>query len=309
MNTLPGGQTGEHVFVPITAEQAQAAYEIENEGIPRLSQELGVSALNTNVIHIGVVEKQDSNGVATIEYIDLNPDDFGMNLSQSDELHQHYQEMQNEGFTRAAIENGSIHVEVSEKDTTRAQRIFSPPVAKKSDSQQRSYDSLFDSEAGTRFSVEDAAVRSGEGRSVTEQSVAEAKSMLQQALLADKDLKGIIESTTGKSAADETIVDELRTNPDLRVAVGQHFIERIKDLYQIMPERVRRNSQKNPGSKGYEDMPSVLSSREYAALMALSMIDGTFNAARADTETYDFTTDSGVGQHRYAARQVLTARR
>ncbi|MBC7746562.1 hypothetical protein H7Y40_01115 [Pedobacter sp.] len=50
-----------------------------------------------------------------------------------------------------------------------------------------------------------------------------------------------------------------------------------------------------------------MTSREYASLLALSMLDGTFKAARAAHDPI-FIGKSGVvelGQHRYAAHLLL----
>ena len=65
-----------------------------------------------------------------------------------------------------------------------------------------------------------------------------------------------------------------------------------------------RNEQKNINYTGY-DYPNV-SSREAVALIALSMLDGTFKRTPHDPVEIDEITESVVrGQHRWTAANIL----
>ena len=63
---------------------------------------------------------------------------------------------------------------------------------------------------------------------------------------------------------------------------------------------------KSANSDGYEHIGKMLSS-EYVAVLMLSMLDGSFDANRADTTCSHHNKDgsNGYGQHREAAMHVL----
>lgn len=72
-----------------------------------------------------------------------------------------------------------------------------------------------------------------------------------------------------------------------------------------IPERVVCNSQKRPSTRGY-DVVTDLSSREYAALLALSMLDVTYKPKRTTSDPIDILAGEVMrGQHRFAAIELL----
>jgi hypothetical protein len=78
------------------------------------------------------------------------------------------------------------------------------------------------------------------------------------------------------------------------------------EVWRQMPSRIARDSQKNPNHPGYSGV-GHLSSREYACMLAMSMLDGTFDisSARGDEITASSRNRDGVGQHRTAAKTLL----
>lgn len=64
-----------------------------------------------------------------------------------------------------------------------------------------------------------------------------------------------------------------------------------------LPPRVQENAEKLPSGLLAQQQLGRLYGKDYAALLALSMIDGTFN--------YDID-DPTYGEHRDVARQLLT---
>ena len=101
-------------------------------------------------------------------------------------------------------------------------------------------------------------------------------------------------------------IDELRTNEALRCAVLEHLQEKLEKVHwSKLPERVMRNEQKVPNSKGYENIKDM-KSREYVALLALSMMDGSFDYSKEEN-ILNPTSDGKViaGQHRWAAQELL----
>lgn len=101
-------------------------------------------------------------------------------------------------------------------------------------------------------------------------------------------------------------VDALRTNADLRYELGSYYLrDKLPQLGLRLPRRVAINAQKRPGHNGYTHIPE-LRSREYAAMLALSMIDGTYDQpGDGDKITLDSSGLVKFGQHRTAAQLLL----
>ncbi len=103
------------------------------------------------------------------------------------------------------------------------------------------------------------------------------------------------------------VVEMVRISADLRYALGEYLLEKkLPERLDNMPERIVRNTNKNPNHRGYGHL-SNLSSREYAVLLALSMIDGSFQEpARGDEIERDASGHPVLGQHRAAAEELLS---
>lgn len=203
---------------------------------------------------------------------------------------------------------------VPEVPATRADRVFAALPELTEDEQgteAQGFADLLNPDTPVVEDVEAGAVRPDavtERAQVTEQSLQDADQMLQLAVKADPELRRIlIDGTPGVKTQPE-LAHALRTNQQLRTAVGEHILQRIDGMLNVMPNRIFRNTEKTSAHKGYT-AELKLTSREYAALLALSMLDGTFKESQTSkaTDTYDPQTDKGNGQHRYAARMALTA--
>jgi len=147
------------------------------------------------------------------------------------------------------------------------------------------------------------------GTKTTDVSRRDAKDALASALWMDAKLSKIIHSYYEQTGSTDPIkvVDALRTNKQLRVAVGKHFLAKTAALVHEhilqIPDRVVRNKQKVP--KGLAPVPH-LSSTEYVALLCVAMLDGTFDAEQAKSEP--IVGEGGevtIGQHRATANMVL----
>ncbi|MCE7936917.1 hypothetical protein DYH10_03995 [Candidatus Saccharibacteria bacterium CPR2] len=105
------------------------------------------------------------------------------------------------------------------------------------------------------------------------------------------------------------MVEDVRTNPDLRIEIARATLESIEEHISLFPDRIRRNTEKLPGLTGY---PERVTSREYVALLCLSMLDGTFQNDRvpkSDNIQYDQEYGSvESGQHRASAEMLLFGR-
>lgn len=110
-----------------------------------------------------------------------------------------------------------------------------------------------------------------------------------------------------KILTDEDKVRIFREDKELRLKVGSYFIQMLGDpeVSKLMPYRVRHDTEKSPnGAPGYSGLEK-LRSREYVALLALSMLDGIFDPNRQEESSYDPVKDDGGGQHRWAAKKLI----
>lgn len=155
-------------------------------------------------------------------------------------------------------------------------------------------------------SVKDAAVRddSGINREVSSSSLEYAQMTIEGNI--DPTVKRIIAEFSEGATQTTDLVNNIRTNPRLRERLALYFMDKIKLNLNDMPERVQRDAQKKPNHKGYEKL-SYTTSREYASLLALSMLDGTFKfeATKTDPIVRDGNGEVEVGQHRAAAEILL----
>ena len=155
-------------------------------------------------------------------------------------------------------------------------------------------------------SVNAAAVRSKRtGELVTVQSESEALEELEKVIRIDSVLYKIISDyMSSANIGLDKIPSALRYTASLRLDVGKHLMNKISTNKDGMPRRVRDN--KGKASNNALDYNKKLLSREVAAKIALSHLDGTWIKEREDETNYNKVSDEGSGQHRYAARILLT---
>ena len=121
----------------------------------------------------------------------------------------------------------------------------------------------------------------------------------------DQKIKEMIRDYAGDKWREEEMPSVVRGNDDLRTELGLYLLSKFDDFETElhMPERVANNSTKNTSHRGYE---RGLTSREYAALLAVSMLDGTFDPGRATHDPIELEDGQAIrGQHRYAAALLL----
>ena len=137
---------------------------------------------------------------------------------------------------------------------------------------------------------------------VTDESLGDAVLAYQ---LSDREVKAIVEKyATPERWRTEDMHELIRENNELRVELGEYILQKLESSSIALPDRVLRNEQKNINYTGY-NYPNV-SSREAVALIALSMLDGTFKRTPHDPVEIDESTESVVcGQHRWTAANIL----
>lgn len=200
----------------------------------------------------------------------------------------------------------------------RAEVIFSPyaPDAlgggAKSPEGEQNYDFLFSDEDLTQKKVEDAAVRSPEGRGVVTPSSMEYSAAILKRFDSEPQLDAKIKQIIGKhngsnELGSKNTITAIRENKPLRVELGSYFLSKLEAMHDALPDRVKKNGQKSSDTPGYRDIPG-LRSREYASLLALAQLDGTFDPDKVqegDTTRIDENGNVIDGQHRAATDMLL----
>lgn len=140
---------------------------------------------------------------------------------------------------------------------------------------------------------------------VTEQSKADAALAYR---FADGDIKSIVGEYAREyhgAFREEQMANVLFQDEALRLRLGEYLLEKIEqnDIKRSLPSRFfRPDDMKNPNYVGYKKMTS----QEYAAVLALSMLDGTFKAPSGDSDPIESEYGDIIrGQHRYAALRLL----
>lgn len=143
---------------------------------------------------------------------------------------------------------------------------------------------------------------------MTPETIRDACGMLDR--IDDPELKGIIKSHLGGGANvdPEAVVTLVRKNDELRFALADYLLKKASDIGYKLPERVATNNQFK--SSNYPGYAANMNSQEYAVVLALSMLDGTFVTRKSMQDpveyirNYNGTVVNG-GQHRLAALELL----
>lgn len=136
--------------------------------------------------------------------------------------------------------------------------------------------------------------------SVTKESIKDA---LDAYIATDDDIKEVINNLTdGGYMRQQEVAEVLRSNDVLRFELGKHLLTKL-DAMQFLPSRLNNDTEvKRPNVQGYDE---PMTSKEYAVLLALSMLDGTYKDSTGDKIYIDRYRDVKNGQHRYAAQELL----
>jgi hypothetical protein len=144
---------------------------------------------------------------------------------------------------------------------------------------------------------------------VTDASRAAAVERLSLARRTDRVIDSILKRYEQQATTEPvSAVDMIRTNADLRYDLGSYlYTEKLNARFDKMPSRVRLDDDKTPNSRGYGFLPRNLKSREYSTLIALAMIDGTFNKpGPGEAIERNSTGQVTLGMHRAAAEELLS---
>lgn len=125
-------------------------------------------------------------------------------------------------------------------------------------------------------------------------------------IMHNADIKTMLDQHKGVLYKDEDLVGLIRKDAQLRLELGTYIID-LLDGHKVLNvgRRVIFDDMKTPNHFNYEVVGKIRS-REYVAKLVLSMLDGTFDIAKSNSDPVDNSPDGqGLGQHRYSARNVL----
>ena len=172
------------------------------------------------------------------------------------------------------------------------------------------FDHLYDKNYVPSNNVEDAAVRNPKGVPVSENSFNAAKEVI-GSLATNPFLMQIInpEGTLDP----RVIMNNIRSSYLTRCRLFEYLTFSLDTLARVNPgalaDRVRSNSEgnlKTPNHLGGDYYKDRMRSREYAVVLAIAMIDGSFDVDRQDKIITHYRDGKGrCGMHRDSARVLL----
>lgn len=158
--------------------------------------------------------------------------------------------------------------------------------------------------------VEDAAVRNLKGVPISENSFNAAKEAIYD-LATNPSLMQIINPE--RSLDSKMIINNIRSSHLTRCRLFEYLTSRLDRLAVVNPgalaDRVFRDSEDNlkaPNYLGGDYYAGKMRSREYTVVLAIAMMDGSFNVGRQDeTVTHYRGGKERSGMHRDSAKALL----
>ncbi len=172
------------------------------------------------------------------------------------------------------------------------------------------YDYLYDPNYVPSNNVEDAAVRNPKGVPVSENSFNAAKEAIYD-LATNPSLMQIINPE--RSLDSKVIINNIRASHLTRCRLFEYLTSSLDRLAVVNPgalaDRVLRDSYdnlKSPNYLGGDYYAGKMRSREYTVVLAIAMMDGSFNVDRQDKMVTHYRGGKErSGMHRDSARALL----
>ena len=172
------------------------------------------------------------------------------------------------------------------------------------------YDYLYDPNYVPSNNVEDAAVRNPKGVPVSEKSFNAAEETIDN-LATNSSLRQIINPE--RSLDSKVIINGIRSSHLTRCRLFEYLTSRLDRLAVVNPgalaDRVLRDSYdnlKSPNYLGGNYYAGKMRSREYTVVLAIAMMDGSFNVDRQDKMVTHYRGGKErSGMHRDSARALL----
>jgi hypothetical protein len=176
------------------------------------------------------------------------------------------------------------------------------------------FDHLYDPNYEPPNDVEAAAVRNPKGVPISENSLNAAEEVI-NSLATNPFLMQIInpEGALDSEVDSKEIMNNIRSSHLTRCRLFEYLTSRLNNLAADNPralaERVLHNSKGNlkiPNHLGGDYYKDRMRSREYTVVLAIAMMDGSFNVDRQDEVVTHYRDGKGrCGMHRDSARVLL----
>lgn len=176
------------------------------------------------------------------------------------------------------------------------------------------FDYLYDPNYEPPNDVEAAAVRNPKGVPISENSLNAAEEVI-NSLATNPFLMQIInpEGALDSEVDSKEIMNNIRSSYLTRCRLFEYLTSRLNNLAvdnpRALADRVRSNSEgnlKTPNHLGGDYYKDRMRSREYAVVLAIAMMDGSFNVDRQDEVVTHYRDGKGrCGMHRDSARVLL----
>ena len=178
------------------------------------------------------------------------------------------------------------------------------------ESMRVNYDHLYDPNYVPSNNVEDAAVRNPKGVPVSENSFNAAKEAI-DSLAMNPSLMQMINPE--RSLDSKAIINGIRSSHLTRCRLFEYLTSRLDRLAAVNPDaladRVLRDSEdnlKSPNYLGGNYYAGKMRSREYTVVLAIAMMDGSFDVDRQDKMVTHYRGGrERSGMHRDSARALL----
>lgn len=172
------------------------------------------------------------------------------------------------------------------------------------------YDHLYDPNYVPSNNVEDAAVRNPKGVPVSESSFNAAKEAIDN-LAMNPSLMQIINPE--RALDSKALINNIRSSHLTRCRLFEYLTSSLDRLAVVNPgalaDRVLRDSEDNlkaPNYLGGDYYAGKMRSREYTVVLAIAMMDGSFNVDRQDKMVTHYRGGKErSGMHRDSARALL----
>ena len=176
------------------------------------------------------------------------------------------------------------------------------------------FDHLYDRNYVPSHNVEDAAVRNPKGVPISENSFNAAEKVI-NGLAKNPFLMQIInpEGALDPEVDSKEIMNNIRSSYLTRCRLFEYLTFSLDTLARVNPgalaDRVRSNSEgnlKTPNYLGGDYYKDRMRSREYAVVLAIAMMDGSFNVDKQSKIITHYRDGKGrCGMHRDSARVLL----
>lgn len=139
--------------------------------------------------------------------------------------------------------------------------------------------------------------------SVTQERLSDALDAYIVSAGKDKTIEKIIsQSNENGLISSREVAKVLRSNNELRLELGAYLLRKVDSLEHLPRRLIDESEVKRPNIQGYDE---VMTSKEYAVLLAISMLDGTYKHSSGDQIIEGKYGDIEAGQHRYTALRLL----